>query len=412
MSTEAKNPDDMTPTEREAWLRDRGVLIETANDRREAESILSSTTKEGQPTLSIVNQVHNLSLSSDDDGEVGVKFVYIPQDTTRPISTLTLPKHLVEALGPAGDIIPTYVKSFFADGKSIDDSLFKEQAAKQNLLGGADINEFAAAAAAENEKKKEKSRTADTANPSSPAVNFSSSALTNATSGGSVETFPLVRPSSTNHNQGVYIYLDEVGLLKHLPNNQRASTLSAQCGYNPAPNFYGDVFVGRVTSKNFLHNIDIEKEDIIDTKKEWLVRATGENVAWQQAMNGITGRKGESQPSHAGTEGVAVQVESSEGGNGCSYSWLQNDEEVEITVSLSKKAEDGEKKKVNKSLIKVVFHSQKVTVKYNGESILEVKLYSRLDVDGCTWTLDKDSLIVTGEKASEGETWPRLELSA
>jgi len=402
----------MTPNERQAWLRDRGVLIETPNDRHEAESILSSSTKEGQPTLSIVQQVQNLSLSSN-DGEAGVKFVYIPQDTTRPISTLTLPAHLVEALGPAGDIIPTYVKSFFADGKSIDDSLFKEQAAKQNLIGGADINEFAAAAAAE-KKKKEKSATADdNANPSSsPAVNFTSSALTNATSGGSVETFPLVRPSSTNHNQGVYIYLDEVGLLKHLSNNKRASTLAAQCGFNPPPNFYGDVFVGRVTSNNFLHNIDIEKEDIIETNKEWLVRAPQENVAWQQAMNEITGRKGESQPTHAGTEGVAVQVESSEGGNECSYSWLQNDEEVEITLLLSKKVEGGEKNKANKSLIKVVFHPQKIMVKYNGESILEVKLYSRLDVDGCTWTLDKDNLVVTGEKASEGEIWPRLELSA
>lgn len=398
---ESKNPDDMTPTEREAWLRDRGVIIETPNDRREVESILSSTTDEGPPPLSISHQVHNLSLSSDDDnGEAGVKFVYIPQDTTRPISTLTLPKRLAKALGPAGDVIPTYVKSFFADGKSIDDSLFKEQAAKQNLLGGANINEFAAAAAA---KKKGNSSGGDSTNP-----NFTSSALTNATADGSVETFPLVRPSSTNHNQGVYIYLDEVGLLKHLPNNQRASTLSLQCGYNPAPNFYGDVFVGRVSSANSLHNIDIVKEDIIDTQREWLVRAPQENISWQQAMNGITGRKGESQPSHAGTEGKAVQVESSEGDGGCSYSWLQNDEEVEITVSLSTKVVE---KKLDKSLIKVVFHSHKITVKYGGESILVVKLYSRLDVDGSTWTLDKDNLVVTCEKASEGEIWPRLELS-
>lgn len=391
MSTEAKAPDDMTPNEREQWLRDRGVLIETANDRRKAESILSGSTTtadggDGRP-LSIVEQVQSLSLNGID--EEGVKFVYIPHDTSKPVSTMTLPKRLVEALGPGGDIIPTYVKSFFADGKSIDDSLFKEQAAKQNLVGG-DIEKFAS----ENNKEK--------VDPS----NLSSTALTNATAGGSVETFALVRPSSSNHNEGVYIYLDEVGLLKHLPNNQRASTLAYKCGYNPQPNFYGDVFVGRVTTTNFMHNIDIEKEDIIDTSREWLVRAPQENVAWQQTLNEVTGRKGESQPNHAGTEGVAVQVDSNDDDKGCSYSWLQNEEEVEITISLSKPAGG----KVNKKLVKVTFPPQKIVVKYNGKNILELKLYSRLDVDACTWTLDKDNLVVTGEKASEGEIWPRLEM--
>ena len=35
--------DDMTPEEREQWLRDRGVELETPEDRRKAESILSGT---------------------------------------------------------------------------------------------------------------------------------------------------------------------------------------------------------------------------------------------------------------------------------------------------------------------------------------------------------------------------------
>ena len=374
----------MNPTEREEWLRERGVVIETPNERRQAESILSST--DDRPP-SIVEQVQSLSIT-----EEGIKFVYIPHDTSKPISTLVLPKRLVDALGPSGDIVPTYVKSYFADGKSIDNAIFKEQAAKQNLIGG-DLEKFASAAAVDK-----------------PSVEkLSSAALTDATSGGSVETFPLVRPSSTNNNQGVYIYLDEVGLLKHLPNNQRASTLALQCGYNPAPNFYGDVFVGRTSSHNYLHNVDIDKEDIIDTTKEWMVKAPQENIAWQQMLNEVTGRKGESQPNHAGTEGVAVEVESTDDGNTCSYSWLQNDEEIELTISLSKKIDD-EGMKVNKSLIKVSFQAQKIAVKYDGETVLELKLYSKLDVDGCTWTLDRNNLVVTCEKASEGEIWPRLEL--
>ncbi|KAL7538182.1 hypothetical protein ACHAXR_008936 [Thalassiosira sp. AJA248-18] len=390
---EGKVVDNMTPSEREQWLRDRGVQIETADDRRKTESILSSTAEDRPP--SIVEQVQRLLIGDDDVGSGdGTKFVYIPHDTSRPITTLNLPKALVEALGPAGDILPTYVKSFFADGKSIDAELFKDQAAKQNLIGG-DIDKFASSAAKDDKEK-------------SAAPKLSSASLANATAGGSVETFPLVRPSSTNHYQGVYIYLDEVGLLKHLPNNQRASTLAQQCGYHPAPNFYGDIFVGRVSSTNCLHNIDIEKEDIIDTTREWMMRAPQENVLWQQTLNDVTGRKGESQPSIAGTEGVAVQVESSDGDNGCSYSWMQNEEEVEITLALSKKL--GGDEKVNKKMIKVAFQMKKIIVKYNNELMLEVNLYSKLDVDGCTWTLDKGNLVVTCEKASEGEIWPRLEL--
>lgn len=390
MSNESKatvdEPDSqMTAQEREDWLRDRGVVVETPSDRRRVESILTGDAAEGRP-MSIVEQIKDLSLASgSDSGDEGVKFVYIPHDTSRDMVTLTLPKRLVEALGPAGDIIPTYVKSFFADGRSIDEALFKEQASKQNLMGAGDL-----------------SKLGGTANPS---VNLTSNALTMATAGGSVETFPLVRPSSTNQNEGVYIYLDEVGLLKHLPNNNRATKLASQCGYNPAPNFYGDVFVGRVTTKNFMHNIDIKTEDIMDTKREWMVRAPQENLWWQQAMNEATGKKGQTQPGQAGTDGVAVEVDSSKSSNGCSYSWLQNEEEVEITVPLSKKLEG---KKVVKSLIKVSFLQQKIHVKYDSESILELKLYSKLDVDGCTWTLDKENLVVTGEKASEGEMWPFL----
>ena len=368
MSTEN---DKMTPEEREQWLRDRGVKVETPQDRRKAESVLSDTEASTTRPQTIVEQIQSLRISdgSCNDNE-GIKFVLIPHDTSKPLVQVVLPKRLAGVLG-SGDVIPTYIKSYFSDGKSIDDSLFKEQASKQQHLVGGDPEKL------------------------------TSQAIANVTADGSVETFPLVRPSSSNKNQGVYIYLDEVGLLKHLPNNQRASKLALQCGYNPAPNFYGDVFVGRVLSVPNLHNIDIETKDIIDTSSEWMVRAPQENVAWQQMLNEVTGRQGDSQPSVAGTDGVAA--ESTDG----LYSWLQNDEEIEITVSLAKKIEEGST--VDKLLIKVSFQLQKIIVKYSGDTLLELKLYSKLDVDGCTWTLEKEKLVVTAEKASE-ETWPRLEL--
>ena len=375
--------DDMLPVERENWLRERGVLIETVSDRRRAEAILSSNDDDNNgDTTNIVDLVRRLSIDNNDNADQidGIKFVYIPQDDTKRISTLVLPHRVAQALGQsAGDVLPIFIKSYFADGKSLDVHLFEEQATKQNLVGSEQIK------------------------------SLGSSALSNATSSGSVETFPLVRPSSTNRHEGVYIYLDEVGLLKKLPINKRASQLAYRCGYNPAPNFYGDVFVGRVKSVPHLHNVNITSEDVIDTTKEWLVRAPQENTAWQQTLNDITGRDGQTQPDHAGTEGKAVVVDATN--DECSYSWTQNDEEVEITISMKDLIiYAAATNMIEKKLIKVVFQPQQIIVKYNnGVPIFNHRLYSRLDVDGCTWTLDKNGgLIITVQKANEGETWPRL----
>ena len=78
-----------------------------------------------------------------------------------------------------------------------------------------------------------------------------------------------------------------------------------------------------------------------------------------------------------------------------------------MTVPLSDVIRNGEA--LNKKLIKVAFLANKVTVKYNNGVVVDIGLYSKLDVDGCTWTLDGDNLVVTGDKLSE-EIWPRLQL--
>lgn len=128
--------------------------------------------------MTIVEQVNLLSVikggSSSNSRIQGVKFVFVPHDTSKPISEVTLPSPLVEVLGPAGDILPTYVRSYFADGNTIDERLFREQVGRQKLM-------------------------------CDKPIELSSNAIMNATSSGSVETFPLVRPSSTNNHQGVYM---------------------------------------------------------------------------------------------------------------------------------------------------------------------------------------------------------------
>ena len=92
--------DEMTPQEREKWLKDRGIQIETASDRKEVNSIMTGG---GDRPPTVVEQVQNLSI---DGQECGISFVYLPCDTSKPMSNLKLPSRLVEALG-GGDVLPS-----------------------------------------------------------------------------------------------------------------------------------------------------------------------------------------------------------------------------------------------------------------------------------------------------------------
>ena len=130
-----KNEDDkMSMKERENWLRERGVQIETPSDREE--EALSSLSSQQKGYQSVIEQLQSISLLSknnnDDESPVesdGIPFVYIPHDDSRPIQTLRIPSSL--ATSKPGDALPSYVKSYFADNKAIDTSLLQEQATKQ-----------------------------------------------------------------------------------------------------------------------------------------------------------------------------------------------------------------------------------------------------------------------------------------
>lgn len=217
------------------------------------------------------------------------------------------------------------------------------------------------------------------------------------------KTFPLVHPADTNDYTGVYIYLDEVGMLKKLPMNKRAGAIGGYCGYNPVPIFYGDIFIGRTRTRPIMHNVDfIAGIDTDGSSAEWMQRAVAENLAWHQTMNHVSGRSGATQPSHAGTDGaVAKEI---------NFTWTQDEEEIELTVPITITAEEATTKSavINKNKINVIYRPRVVTVSYNGNEVIRVSLYESVDVDGCTWTLNKNELIITCEKADPEKIWPRI----
>jgi hypothetical protein len=151
------------------------------------------------------------------DGELyeDLKFVHVPQDESLPIKELSMKVPQNRTPSNAGDVLLTELRPFFsALSNKVDMDLFRDNASKQ--FGSTDV----------------------------PTI--SEDALHRAAEHGLVEVFTLVHPAESNKYTSVNIYLDEVGMLKRLPMNKRASELASKAGFNPAPKFYGDIFLGRV----------------------------------------------------------------------------------------------------------------------------------------------------------------------
>ena len=199
MSKMVDSDDEMTPEERLEWLRERGVLIETAEERKAKQEQVKQAlevNEEGQETME------------------HVAYVLIPADSSQAMQQLSMP---VRGRNHGIDLLESHLKSSFSCSSSemINIDLLKEQASKQ--FG-----------------------TANT-----PTI--SDSALRKAASQGSVETFRLVPSMESNHFKTINFYLDEVGMLKNLPLNARATQLALKAGFNPPPKLYGDIFVGRLS---------------------------------------------------------------------------------------------------------------------------------------------------------------------
>ena len=176
-------------------------MVETAEERR-------------------IKEIRNIMKEEDVDVVDGEKyrsfsFVHVPHDESLPMKELNM-KVLPSQVGK-GDVLIEELKPFFsALSKKVDMSLFKDQATKHFGSGDA-------------------------------PVQVSEDSLQSVANQGQVESFCLVQPIPSNKFTSVNFYLDEVGLLKRLPLNKRAADIAVKAGFNPAPKFYGDIFIGRLT---------------------------------------------------------------------------------------------------------------------------------------------------------------------
>jgi hypothetical protein len=253
------------------WLRDRGIEVETPEDRKRAKDIASSMSK----------------LSATDDNTRSFTYVKIPADSNLPI---------VEMVGVVyndsrgnGDQLLNILKSNFSTG-TVDAAALKK-VAESTHLG----NEGSS----------------DALKKVTPA--------SIASGGGAVETFRLA--------EGIQLYLDAVGALKSLPANERAAGLARQCGYGDVP-LFGDMYVGRMdTLKGTRVNGNFMLSEL-ESNQKWLQEAASQNLKRQEMESSFRsggmssdeinskGGKGDGYEWKQTTEEVEVSVPLPEGTRG------------------------------------------------------------------------------------------------
>lgn len=204
---------------------------------------------------------------------------------------------------------------------------------------------------------------------------------------GGAESFRLAVPTEGNGREGVYAYLDEAAALKALPQNKRATALAKQCGFPDTIILSGDIYIGRQkwSASGTVENVDFLIQELEPTSL-WIRRAPVENLEFQK----------ESKPEqHA--EAQAGMKDGPAGGEGEGYSWKDEGEEVEVSVTIEKGTP--------KRDVKVEFKSRELRVLK--PVTLNLKLHAAVEVDDCTWTLGDGKIVVTLAK-KDPQSWPSL----
>lgn len=352
------------------------MLVETAEERKRKQVIAA---------MNQADALQQQQAGENDSKDDEVLYVMIPTDTSQPLEQLSFRP---SKSGAGGDALIKHLQSSFTirDNETIDIDLLRQQQQSQ--------------------------QTTLLASTATDLPSVSDATLRKVSEQANVETFTLVHPSPSNQYTSIVLYLDEIGMMKRLPLNTRASDYCTRAGYNPAPIFYGTIYMGRIQQKPRVRNISFRLGPDTSYDAPWLQSAMATNLQYQLEMNQHTGNNnGHRQVGVAGSDGN-VQMEDG-------YSWTQNEQEVEIVVAVPIDA-------ISK-LVNVKFQPLQLTVLYNKEPKVSLPLFERVDIDSCTWTLDSSSssvsssnnnnnafesqdhkrLVITMEKLEEAY-WPRI----
>jgi CS domain len=129
------------------------------------------------------------------------------------------------------------------------------------------------------------------------------------------------------------------------------------------------------------------------------------NLTHQMEQNRMLGRPDARQPDAAGSGDKAQQEDG--------FSWRQTEQELEVTVPVP----GGGGGTITPRQVKVEFKPQTLRVSIantDPPASLLIRLFERVDVDSCTWTLEKskkenDHLLVASMEKVEEALWPRIQ---
>jgi CS domain len=307
-----------------------------------------------------------------------VTLVYMPADATLPLQEVTYPQSSWASTAPHesnADLLDFLKPRFQTPNADVD--LSRLDSSAQTLLAGS------------------------TNGPGATLPKVSEATLRTVAQEVHIETFTVVH--SVDRKPSLVMYLDEIGALKRLPVNSRAASYAARAGYNPPPVFYGDVYASRICPVT-RRNASCRIEDL-ERVGEHLVN----NLTHQMEQNRMLGRPDARQPDAAGS---GDNAQSEDG-----FSWRQTEQELEVTVPIS----GGGGTILTSRQVKVQFKPQTLHLSIASSEppvSLLIRLFERVDVDSCTWTLDQSKkeseedaeqvLVVSMEKVEEA-FWPRIQ---
>lgn len=307
---------------------------------------------------------HAAANAASAENSVAFTFIKLPFESTEPV-TIETGRYVP---GGGGDILPSLLAPRFADDGSLDEDVVARETAgrlKGMMMHGGDGLSLKAPSA---------------------------QALADQACAGSCEAWPLAQPSEANDFRKVCLYIDEVGALRARPRNPRAEALANACGLAGVP-IHGDAYVGRTARipEGGERNTDFAIAEL-DHESAWVLAARRNHGDRAQALE-----LRDDEHLASGSDGAAD-------GSDATYRWTQGEEDVEVCV-LKGIPENGKKR------IKVTYgKGRSLSVSVDGTTVLDLpKLFDRISPDECSWSLDKDVLVVTMEK-SDARPWAKLTL--
>jgi len=228
----------------------------------------------------------------------------------------------------------------------------------------------------------------------------------------SVEINPITVPTQRNNFLSVSMYVDDQGIAKSLPLNERASQIALASGR--ASEVRGDAFFGRIfDDQNVWTREDFTLADcrsdapwIAAAKKESL-RPKTSDVELQKMLAKAQTKSNSETRSRVMTlctyfDRELAEKKFPEGSTG-RYSWNQKEDEVEIVVPVPEGCSSKD--------VKMGLKSKSIVVALKGQVILEGDLFQTVRTDGSTWSISGDGnsrkLSIVLEKAME-KTWSAL----